>query len=305
MPPYPEWSFSQTRANIFDDCLRKYYHHYYGAHNGWRKDASEKQILTYRLKQLSNLYLVFGDTVHRMCESVIRQWMNGKSLPRREFLLQTVRKLLNQAIQESYDLEAWLQQPKYRTMLSEIYYEGEIPKARLEQIRQRLPLAVKHFFESLTWKELTTHSQSRILEIEKWDTLVLHGTKTYIKMDLLYFVQDKLIIVDWKTGKEDDFLNQLLLYAMYASEHYHIPLGQIELRVEYLLTGEHERIVPKIEEITKMKQKVKHYLTEMKRCIADEIDHRPKDISFFTPMPSRYTCQECNYKQICEHRYKK
>lgn len=52
MAQYPQWSYSQSRASMFDECLRKYYYHYYGAHNGWKTDsADEMQVRLYRLKQ--------------------------------------------------------------------------------------------------------------------------------------------------------------------------------------------------------------------------------------------------------------
>lgn len=86
MAQYPQWSYSQSRANMFDECLRKYYYHYYGAHNGWKTEsADEMQVRLYRLKQLSNLYLVFGDLAHRMCESAVRSREDGKPKPREAF----------------------------------------------------------------------------------------------------------------------------------------------------------------------------------------------------------------------------
>jgi len=303
MAQYPQWSYSQSRANMFDECLRKYYYHYYGAHNGWKTDqADDMTVRLYRLKQLSNLYLVFGDLVHRMCESAVRSRDEGRDRPRVPFLEQTMRKLLNEAYLQSLDAEQWRQDPKNRVMLSEMYYGDDTLQERIGTIKDRISACVNSLYDTLTWEDLARAS-TQILEIEKWDTMMLHDTRVYVKMDLLYRRGNgNIVIVDWKTGKEEDFSDQLLLYAAYVREHYRVPLEQIELRVEYLLNGTHKQYAAAQEDLARAVEKVGRYIEEMKSCVADEYYNRPKDISFFTPMPSRRACRDCNFREVCSER---
>ncbi|MDP4099056.1 PD-(D/E)XK nuclease family protein [Paenibacillus sp. P96] len=301
---YPPWSYSQSRANTFDECLRKYYFHYYGSHNGWNRElASEEQATLYRLKQLSNLYLLFGDLAHRMCESAVRTVDERREPPRQGFLDKVIREMLNQGYKESQDREAWIRQPKQRLMLSEIYYGEEALRDRISIINDRRRAIVRNLYTSAAWKELSAGG-ARVVEAEKWDTMLLHDTKVYVKMDLLYRRQNgEMVIVDWKTGKEGDFSDQLYLYASYVREKYNIPLEQLELRVEYLVTGECETYKPVQEDIAKVEENVGRYIEEMKSCLDDEYYNRPKPMSFFTPMPSRRTCGSCNFREVCEFRY--
>ncbi|WP_339276455.1 PD-(D/E)XK nuclease family protein [Paenibacillus sp. FSL W8-0426] len=303
MAQYPQWSYSQSRANMFDECLRKYYYHYYGAHNGWKTDqADDMTVRLYRLKQLSNLYLVFGDLVHRMCESAVRSRDEGRERPRVPFLEQTMRKLLNEAYLQSMDAEQWRQDPKNRVMLSEMYYGDDTLQERIGTIKERITACVNSLYDTLTWEDLARAS-TQILEIEKWDTMMLHDTRVYVKMDLLYRRGNgNIVIVDWKTGKEEDFSDQLLLYAAYVREHYRVPLEQIELRVEYLLNGTYKQYAATQEDLARAEEKVGRYIEEMKSCVADEYYNRPKDISFFTPMPSRRACRDCNFREVCSER---
>ncbi|CAH1218669.1 PD-(D/E)XK nuclease family protein [Paenibacillus sp. JJ-223] len=303
MAQYPQWSYSQSRANMFDECLRKYYYHYYGAHNGWKTDqADDMTVRLYRLKQLSNLYLVFGDLVHRMCESAVRSRDEGRERPRVPFLEQTMRKLLNEAYVQSLDAEQWRQDPKNRVMLSEMYYGDDTLQERIGTIKDRITACVNSLYDTLTWEDLARAS-TQILEIEKWDTMMLHDTRVYVKMDLLYRRGNgNIVIVDWKTGKEEDFSDQLLLYAAFVREHYRVPLEQIELRVEYLLNGTHKQYAATQEDLARAEEKVGRYIEEMKSCVADEYYNRPKDISFFTPMPSRRACRDCNFREVCSER---
>ena len=301
---YPPWSYSGSRAAIFDDCLRKYYYHYYGSHNGWKLETAEPdQVQTYRLKQLSNLYLVFGNLAHQMCESVIRSWDKERKVPEASFLYQKMRELLNQAYKESQDVTGWHLRPKYQTMLSEIYYdEDDKLKDRISSIKSRMQTVVDKLYHTRTWKEVESGA-AHIMEIEKWDHMILHDTRVYVKMDVLYRnEQGHIVIVDWKTGKENDFTDQLYLYALYVHEHYNVPYEHIEMRVEYLLTGECETYQATQQDIDKVSASTLRYIEEMKSCLADDYYNRPKDISFFTPMPSRRVCGECNFREICSSR---
>jgi len=60
-----------------------------------------------------------------------------------------------------------------------------------------------------------------VLEAEKLNTMIVNASKVYVKMDLLYRIGERYVIVDWKTGKEkEDHSTQLFQYAKYVSEHY-------------------------------------------------------------------------------------
>lgn len=304
MVMYPPWSYSQSRANMFNECLRKYYYHYYGSHNGWNPEQSTpEQATLYRLKQLSNLYLWFGDLTHRMCQSAVQALDQGKSVPRTAFLQQAMKDMLNQGYQESKDVEAWLQQPKRRLMLAEMYYQEEDKlRDRIMIIKERLGSVSQHLYTSETWSELQ-RSGSQIVEVEKWDTMLLHETKTFVKMDLLYRRSNgRMVIVDWKTGKKEDFTDQLYLYASYVRDTYNLPLQDIELRVEYLATGEQETYQATSEDIQRVELQVGRDLDEMKSCLEDEYYNRPRPMSYFTPMPSRRAWGGCNFREVCEYR---
>lgn len=47
--PYPEFSWSISRARLLRQCPRAYFYHYYLKHNGWLRDAPEQARLAYRL----------------------------------------------------------------------------------------------------------------------------------------------------------------------------------------------------------------------------------------------------------------
>ena len=66
-----EFSWSKTRDEMFRDCLRKYYFHYYGAWGGWDPHADERTRQLYILKNLQTRAMWAGDRVHRAIHAAL------------------------------------------------------------------------------------------------------------------------------------------------------------------------------------------------------------------------------------------
>ncbi|MDP5274701.1 PD-(D/E)XK nuclease family protein [Chengkuizengella axinellae] len=299
--PYPEWSWSQSRDQIFKDCQRKYYYHYYGSHNGWLRDASEDQRTMYRLKQITNLYMILGDGIHLMAEASLKQWQLEKSLPDQKEITEDVRFHLNQAYKDSQDIMRWKVAPKKLKMLHELYYGDELPPKRVAQIKERLNLCITHYFESETVQDMMNCDEIEIKEIEELNTFFIQDQKIYVKLDLLYKKQDKWIIADWKTGNESEQNdNQLLLYALFLHDKYNVPFEQMEIRLEYLLSGQSKTISIDEDELNQLKVDIVESMDQMKQLLEDAAINKPKPMSSFPTNPSKLNCWGCNYRECCE-----
>lgn len=304
--PYPEWSYSQTRDQLFHECLRKYYYHYYASHNGWLiESASSEQIIAYRLKQLTSLFLHFGASIHTICQSVVTEWQSNGVIPSYESLSNRLRSMLNQAYLQSRDRQAWMLQPKKRHMLAEINYDGELDSNQIEIIKERQRLCLYNILKSSTLGELTNSEGIEIVELEQLNTMIVDETRVYVKIDLLYKRENETwVIVDWITGKEDKSIkDQMHLYALYVKVTYNVSLEKLELRTEYLLTGESISIDVNKQNIELVERKIKSSVDEMKELLDDDYWYRPKHISHFTPQPSPGKCNKCNFREICDEKY--
>ena len=76
-----EFSWSRSRDNLFQECRRKYFYHYYGAWGGWEADAPEEVRTFYVLKQLSSRQQWAGKVVHEGVEWTLRALYEGRELP--------------------------------------------------------------------------------------------------------------------------------------------------------------------------------------------------------------------------------
>lgn len=299
--PYPEWSWSHSRDQLFRECPRRYFYHYYGSHNGWLRDADEEPRVTYRLKQMANLYLIFGDALHQVAEMHIRQWQGKNHLFSYQELFGRVRNMMNQAVLESKNVEQWWEAPKKRKMLVEMYYYNQLPAKVVGAIKDRMDTCLTHLLDSESLQEIITDPRVEILEMEKLNTIFVRGEKVYVKLDVLYKLGDRYIIVDWKTGQEDESIEeQLYLYAYYLTREMGIPLEQIEIRTEYLLAGICKKTYVTEANLEEIEEKIVTSTADMKSYLQDPAANQPLGVRDFEGAANPRSCRFCNYRQLCE-----
>ncbi|MFD2172140.1 PD-(D/E)XK nuclease family protein [Tumebacillus lipolyticus] len=306
--PHPEKSWSHSRDQFFQECPRKYYYQYYGSHNGWRADAPERAQALYRLKQLLNLYLYLGETLHDAAEMYINRWEQKGVGFLRDELFQRVRNLLNQAYRESLDADAWWQAPKRRKMLAELYYSQEkrLADRAVAEIKSRMGACVDHLIQSESLHEVIRNPEYRLVEVEKLNSFYLQGIKVYVKLDALYRHEaGKYVIIDWKSGLEDDRNEeQMQLYAYYLHNALGAPLEKIEIRTEYLLKGSCHKEEISFQGLEAIEQKILDSAAEMDLMLLDPEANRPRPEEEFRPALDARSCRFCNFRAICtvQHR---
>jgi hypothetical protein len=300
---YPEFSWSQSRDALLQECPLKYYFNYYASHNGWLDDATPEQRKTYLLKQLANLHLVLGSAIHDVAEKLVPAAQQSGTLPSVDEVKAKVKNALNGACKSSQDLHAWTQAPKKSVMLHEMYYDKEIPPHLIASIGSKITPCSDHLLSSHTIQELLREgAHIQILEAESMKTTPFEGEALYVIPDLVYHRQrdDRYVIVDWKTGKEyEQNEQQTLLYAMYAGVQYGVPVEKIEIRLEYLLAGTHKTIFPSLEQMEQVKQWIRLSIEQMKRRLENVALNKPLDQSFFDASPDHFKCKGCNFREIC------
>ncbi|UCZ53619.1 PD-(D/E)XK nuclease family protein [Bacillus shivajii] len=303
--PYPEFSWSLSRHKSMIDCARKYGLSYYASHNGWFRDSSEFAKEAYRLKKITNLPILFGQEVHDMIESVINHYLATSNIPDEDRLTTHIRNQLNRAFRDSVKgYNDWFQRPNKFNMLHEIYYGGKLRQEAIEKIEERLDVCITNFLNSDSFRDLTERrSEIEFLESEQFRTMEIEGVKVFVVIDVLYkdLINDKWVIVDWKTGKESlEDRHQLAIYAMYLSQKFGARLDQIQLRNEYLLTGDCRVHELNESDLMNVYHIMKHSLVEMGKFLVDEDENKPVDLSLFPKTEYIQKCDRCNFRQICE-----
>ncbi len=300
--PYPDFSWSQSRDATFQDCMKKYFFHYYASHNGWLDSSTSAQKQAYALKQLSNLHVILGSAIHEIAYEVMMALADKQSqVADVNNYIQQVRNRLNEAYLQSKEVARWMRAPKKSMMLHEMYYGGQLPPDTVKIIKDKIEPCVRNIFTSETFAELKDQKDIVVLEAEQMKTTTFEQDQMYAIPDLLYKRADGThVIVDWKTGKEyEQNEEQTLLYAMYTSANYQVDIERVEIRLEYLLSGKAKTIRPNAQSMERTKQWVRESLEQMKRLLENEEMNKPLTESFFTASPSTFTCRSCNFREIC------
>ncbi|BFK80547.1 hypothetical protein I3900191A7_06920 [Clostridium baratii] len=304
---YPEKSWSISRIKTIKSCLREYYYTYYGSHRGWDPEASYEQKYSWRLKKLTNIWLAFGDVIHKAIKNIIDFKKNNidKEIDV-DALKEFVRTNLNIIVKQSSRKDSilrWNEYPK-GNMLLEYYYDGKLERENILEIKERIEQCVENIFESKTFFDINKGEYLNILEVDEgnFDYFFHEGVKVFALIDLLYLDNDRnIVIVDWKTGKQnEEDREQLLVYLLYVMEKYNVPVEKVKGRVEYLLQGEHVEYSFTNDDVEHIKNRISLEINVINALLVDENNNIPKDKDTFIMCGEDFKCNKCKYRRLCK-----
>ena len=297
---YPEKSWSISKMKVIEGCYREYYYTYYGSHNGWLDNSSIEAKISWRLKKLTNIWLLFGEKLHKLISEVfhLSKEVNIDTFKK------TIRNNLNLVVKNS-SIKAkdssWDEYPKGE-MLEEYYYNGALNKEDIDEIKKRIDLCVDNFYNCKTYMDIKIN-KCKVLEADegKFDYTYIYDVKVFALIDVLYIDEKgNYIIVDWKTGKvSENDREQLIVYAIYVMEKYNIPLNKIKGRIEYLYLGEKYDYSILEEDVLEIKNRIKNDLMIIDNFLVDSKLNIPKERNVFRKCDNIKRCNKCKYRKLC------
>ncbi len=299
--PYPDLSWSQSRRSTFRECPRKYYWHYYGSHNGWLDEATDEAKRAWRLKKLTNLYMVLGSIVHELAADALMTVRGGGATPDAAELIQEARQRLNRAWLMSQQREEWERRPGRVTMLMEFYRGSGPSRDLIERIRDKLHACLRHLLASESFREAVEAPMVEVKEVDRLDFVELGGVKLYAQPDLLYRLGDAWRIVDWKTGnRHASHVPQLRVYAVYLQERGDLPKGPVIGRLEYLGMGEGTSVPISDRDCAEERQKIDDSMAAMRTYLADPVRNEALPRDSFPLREDTRRCPSCPFYELCE-----
>ena len=247
-------AWSCTRAQLFEDCRRKYWYQYHLAPRGRAPDDPDEARLAYFLKGLSGPEAWAGSIVHKVIERTLSEWRRSRAFTREEGL-RLGFDILAREYQNSRAHCAGPEDEGAALVLEPHYFRG--PDALTETYRDKVSYivsgALRNFYEAPILDTIRRVGPKRWLEPERIAAAHLPGDDesgsilVYVRPDFVFWEEEQLRIIDWKTGdwkshapdraKEEV---QVLCYALYAQEKWGVPLEQtvpaiVRLYPEYQL----------------------------------------------------------------------
>lgn len=298
---YEFWSLSKHKMLM--ECEMKWALNYYISKRGEFESKPPFLQLAWRLKHLKNVFLLFGDLLHKLIEEEVNTFMETGEVLSETKIREKLSDMLEQSFRKSKNnLDLWYKDPKANTMLYEIYYDGGLGENTTQFIKQRIDKCVSGFIHSTTINELIVKGNVKIMEAEKFRSFYVDGVRVVLSADLIYHDQDNDVwgIVDWKSGKQtqDDAL-QLALYSMYLENTYGAKLQDIMLTNEYLESNTSKSYAIDTYETDNLRKLIQQSAKKMAEL--EENLHKPdKEVmNLFHKTENKERCDKCNFKAIC------
>ncbi len=308
--PFPPYSRSPSRHRTFSECRRRYFHRYYGAHNGWTAEASEAARRTYVLKKMVTLAQLVGTRVHEAIERAIRFFAGTGRDPDAAWLFEGVRGRLNQDWLESrrrlWDPAAL--GPADATNLLEHYYGKEVLRERIDVLRGRVRRCLEAFLRSRAFERIRAAAKGSWRGCEELHAFDVEGVPVYAKPDFALVEGDRLVVFDWKTGggagggdcaaANDE---QIAFYALFAEKVFGFPPDRVRAWLVYLDSGT-EREVPVTDEIVgRARALLGESVARMRAQAvgADAVRNEPLPREAFPLVSDRRACAWCPFLELC------
>ncbi|MHC4550618.1 MAG: PD-(D/E)XK nuclease family protein [Planctomycetota bacterium] len=292
-----EFSWSLSRDRTFQDCPRKYWFHYYGSWGGWEADAPAEARELYLLKNITNLHLIAGDTVHRAIERTLQNFARG-TVADVEQVVAWCKAEMQRSFCESRE-EVWRQKPKAFTRLFEHHYGPPPPRELLMRIAQKVGKSVRNFYGSASFRLIRETDPSEWLPMETLDSFEFEGTKVYAVPDFACRHRGEVLLFDWKTGRPDERnQDQVVLYALFVAAKWGVDPDRVRGAPVYLLKdGDFESRAVTPEDRERIAAMVRGSIRSMTERLADLAANEARREDFAaTP---GHVCRRCNFRGAC------
>ena len=230
--PANEFSWSHSRHESFQTCLKRYYFAYYASWGGWDESAPERTRELYRLKRLSTRQQWAGHHAHQAIEFLLK---NARRDSSGELAASAEPRQIDLMRREFRDSRAgaYRADPVRIPGLFEHEYQLEVPAEEWKATVDRVSSAIRHFLASDIWQEVRGLPDDDFLAVERRAHFLLDGLKVYAIPDLVVRRGGQVIICDWKTGVSApaEHRTQLGIYALLALDRWTAAPGEIEALV--------------------------------------------------------------------------
>lgn len=279
------WSIS--RYDKFVSCKRKYFYDYYSKFD---LEIPLKKIQF--LKSLTSKSLEIGNIVHTIIKTIFERYqINNKPL--------NIIKLFE------YSFNIIKTNCATKTFF-ETYYHNE--KIMIDEIYTKVKICLDNFLNSNRFKGIINNrlimaqKDKWIIEPKGYGEATINNYKIFCKVDFLFYFNNRLYIIDWKTGKQIKAKHekQLMVYSLWAHILLKKQVRNIIPIVVYLAPQYDEKIIITTKNnVSKLLKNIEDETNNMYKYLINVKNNIPKPKDDFSLTTNIFCCKYCNYKEIC------
>jgi len=301
-------SWSHSRHETFQSCLRRYFYHYYGSWGGWSATAPPEQRQLYLLKNLKSRQLWAGGIVHEVVAETLARLRaasgaagpGGPESADGERAAEAAVARMRQEFRLSRS-GAYREDPRRIVGLMEHHYQEVVADQVWRETAELVRRAVLGFHTGGHLAAMAGLAPADWLALEELETFPFADTRVYVKMDVAWRTpQGGVRIVDWKTGRRPPRPGglQLAVYALYAAGRWDLTPAQIELQEVNLNLGAVARAEVGEEELGAAREKIAASVAAMRARLVDVEENRAQ-IGDFPAEPEPRRCRACPFREVC------
>jgi CRISPR/Cas system-associated exonuclease Cas4 (RecB family) len=282
----PILGWSVSRYDTFSDCKREYYYQYYG-----KFDPDFDRARIEALKRLTSIPLEIGHVTHQTVAAILRRLLKSDApldLPR-----------FDEFVQRQVEV-ACKTHPFFETHYA--LSEAVRPEDLLPAVRECLSAFLgSSRFEWIT-RQAAAHRDQWVIEPPGYGEARVDGMKVYCKVDFLFGVDGRVVILDWKTGRADAVKHrkQMLGYAVWAIHHVQAPAAAIDAVTAYLRPAYTEiSLTPTDDELRQLVLQIRDETREMHAFCSDVEQNTPLAKTAFPMADDPRACRLCNFRELC------
>ena len=285
--PYSDiLGWSASRFEKFNSCKRQYYYDYYAK----RHDKEINLTQLNKLRNLTSAALETGNIAHDVIKSILERLMRS-SKPIDHSRLLAYAENLSDTYCDSKEFH-------------EVFY-GYVSQIDKNEIKQKVKDCIANLISSerFIWlmEKAVPHSDNWLVEPDGYGETRLAGLKAYCKVDFLFKLEDKIYIIDWKTGKEDEIkqARQLKGYTAFARDHFNVIAENVVCILFFLKEGREREFLFSTTEIDEFVDSIRIETDHMYAYTSDTRNNIPLPKNEFTCTENISTCRLCNYRALC------
>ncbi len=295
-----EFSWSHSRHELFQTCLKRYYFAYYAAWGGWDPQAPARTRELYLLKRLSTRQQWAGHHAHLAIESLLKQ---ARKDPDGTLAASLEARQIDNMRGEFRDSRAgtYRTDPVHLTGLFEHEYRLEVPPAEWKAIVDRVGTAIRHFLASDLWQVFRSLPDDAFLSVERRAHFILAGLKVHAIPDLAIRREGRVEIYDWKTGESDPETHrtQLGVYALLATDRWTASPAEISATVFNPVLDRRATFRFTAEDLDTLREFIHDSADEMLFPLEDPETNAAGDGSAFDCTRSDEPCKTCPFLRAC------
>ncbi|MFQ5486205.1 MAG: RecB family exonuclease [Desulfobacterales bacterium] len=283
----PILGWSITRYDTFNTCKRQYFYQYYAKY-----DSEFKRAKIDALKKLTSIPLEIGNIVHDTISAVLKRLLKS-------------RRRIDQQKFDAFVEEMAETNCESKTFF-EVYYK-EMTSVEPEDLLPGIKECLKAFLGSSRFEwikdQAVAGKHDWLIEPPGYGEARINGLKVYCKVDFLFVIDEKIIILDWKTGKRDEkkHRKQLFGYSTWAAHHLKASAPDINAAIAYLRPSYEEvALTPSTEDLKSFNARIGVETKEMNAFCSDVQENIPNDKASFQMIPQSIFCNYCNFKELCD-----